>query len=541
MSVFVGDSAYTVDDGSYWIAKQPPPGAQPQWLYIDTLRGAPGSQGPPGIGEPGPQGQIGPPGRNGPPGRQGPPGKTSFSYLSSAFRVPAVGAAPLLTPVSDTSWITAGTLLFIPGAGTFTVIGSPLNAFQINLVNSNDPTNAATGTLINAGTTISPANMRGPGGPNGPQGPQGPPGPQGVSGVSVFTALRTAFAIPATSGVAFVVDASSFAIGQIVFVQAGAYFSVTAVDKIANTLTLVNQNYPGGQPAGTSIPIGNTISGTGPQGPQGPAGPQGAQGVQGLIGVAPTGATVMWPATTAPGGWLICDGAAYSRLLYPTLFAILSGQSPGWGAGDGQFTFNVPDMRGFFPVGYVPATLAPNSFYGTVSATGGEYTHALTAAEGPVHTHTAVMATDHTHGITPTGNHSHPGTLLPDHRHIIATNTFAHTHTDSGHTHPYTSNTSSTSPSGGGSFSTSVGLPNATTGAGTAHLDTYTHGNVGTLFNSQGDGLPGIAITASGNIGPTATIGVQTAQPLISVATAGSGAAHNNVPPYKVWNFIIKT
>jgi hypothetical protein len=39
VSVLPGDSAYILDDGSYWIAKQPsaPPGAPLQWLFIDTL------------------------------------------------------------------------------------------------------------------------------------------------------------------------------------------------------------------------------------------------------------------------------------------------------------------------------------------------------------------------------------------------------------------------------------------------------------------------------------------------------------------------
>jgi microcystin-dependent protein len=429
----------------------------------------------------------------------------------------------------------AGVLLFIPGAGTFTVVGSPPNAFQVNLISSGDPTNAATGTMIAPGTTISPANMRGPAGPTGGSGPQGPPGPQGVSGVSVFSTLRLAFAIPATTGVAFVVDASSFATGQIIFIEDGEYFSVQAVDTTANSLTLVNQNYPGGAAVGTVIPIDNTVSGTGPQGPQGPQGIQGPAGVQGLVGLAPVGATVMWPATTPPGGWLLCDGAAYSRLLYPQLFAVLSGQTPGWGTPD-QFTFNVPDMRGAFPFGANGTGLSAAS----LSAAGGEAVHALTITELAVHNHSAVITTDHTHGIAASGNHAHAGTLMPDHRHVIPANTFSHSHTDSGHTHTY-----NTPPipgpqiqSGGGDWAVRPAAAN--TGAGFAALSTYTHGAVGTYYNSQWDGVPAIAIAASGNIGPTATIGVQVAQPLISVASSGSGAAHNNIPPYKTWNFIIK-
>ncbi|PIT67969.1 phage tail protein [Bartonella tribocorum] len=46
-----------------------------------------------------------------------------------------------------------------------------------------------------------------------------------------------------------------------------------------------------------------------------------------------------------PPGWLLCDGKEYSRKNYANLFAVL-GET--WGKGDGQTTFNVPDLRGMF-------------------------------------------------------------------------------------------------------------------------------------------------------------------------------------------------
>ncbi|ATP12823.1 hypothetical protein BHOIPH791_08060 [Bartonella henselae] len=46
-----------------------------------------------------------------------------------------------------------------------------------------------------------------------------------------------------------------------------------------------------------------------------------------------------------PTGWLLCDGKEYSRNAYASLFAVL-GEI--WGKGDGQTTFNVPDLRGMF-------------------------------------------------------------------------------------------------------------------------------------------------------------------------------------------------
>ena len=160
VKVFVGDFAYTVDSGGLYLASQPsaPPGALPVWDYVDTLQGAPGPQGSPGVGERGPQGMIGPPGVPGSRGPQGPAGKSSFSYLAHAWQIPALGAVQT-TYVNDTSWMTAGTLVYIPGAGTFTVVGAPIDSQTVNLANSGDPNNSAPGTMIGAGASISPASQ----------------------------------------------------------------------------------------------------------------------------------------------------------------------------------------------------------------------------------------------------------------------------------------------------------------------------------------------------------------------------------------------
>ncbi len=61
--------------------------------------------------------------------------------------------------------------------------------------------------------------------------------------------------------------------------------------------------------------------------------------------VVPVGAVVAYAGTTAPSGWLLCDGAAVSRTEYPELFAVLGIVH---GYGDQITTFNVPDYRGRF-------------------------------------------------------------------------------------------------------------------------------------------------------------------------------------------------
>ena len=57
----------------------------------------------------------------------------------------------------------------------------------------------------------------------------------------------------------------------------------------------------------------------------------------------PTGSVHMMATTTAPSGYLKCNGTAISRTTYAALFAIIGTTH---GAGDGSSTFNVPDLRG---------------------------------------------------------------------------------------------------------------------------------------------------------------------------------------------------
>jgi len=49
--------------------------------------------------------------------------------------------------------------------------------------------------------------------------------------------------------------------------------------------------------------------------------------------------------TTAPTGWLKCNGAAISRTTFADLFAAIG---TAWGVGNGSTTFNLPDLRGEF-------------------------------------------------------------------------------------------------------------------------------------------------------------------------------------------------
>lgn len=485
-------------------------------MWVDVLRGAPGPQGPPGAGSPGPQGPIGPPGTHGAQGPQGPPGKNFFSYLSASFAVPEPSANPVLTQVTDSSWMTPGLLIFIPGAGTFTCIGAPPGPGSVNLVNSNDPNNAPAGTVINPGTVVSPASTRGPQGPQGQNGPQGPPGPQGASGTSVFTTLKTDFTIPPTTGLAFVIDAGAFAPGQIVYLPTGNYFSVSAVDQTLDTLTLINQNYPGGQIPGTVIPHGSQVSGTGPQGPQGIVGPDGPPGPQGPSGQFPPGIMMPYGAPTAPAGWLPCDGRAVSRTTFAALFSIVSTD---WGAGDGSSTFNVPDFRGRVPLGV--GTAASGTVY-ALGQTGGEETHKLLVAELAAHVH-ALTDPGHTH---------------PDPGHIHTTAAHNHPITDGGHVHGVTD------PQHHHTVPNLAALAGQLVAGGNNNF--VQAGNVltansptGIAINNAATGIALAAALVTVNA-HAAGLGSQVTG-MTATNSQGSDTPHNNMQPYLAVPWIIKT
>lgn len=82
-----------------------------------------------------------------------------------------------------------------------------------------------------------------------------------------------------------------------------------------------------------------------------------------LVGLKP-GFVCPFAGTTAPDGWLICDGSAVSRTTYADLFAVIGTT---YGAGDGNSTFNLPDLsnrvpmkRQGTPLGYKEAGYVPN-------------------------------------------------------------------------------------------------------------------------------------------------------------------------------------
>lgn len=68
-----------------------------------------------------------------------------------------------------------------------------------------------------------------------------------------------------------------------------------------------------------------------------------------LDAMTPAGEVAPFARTTAPDGWLACDGATVSRTTYARLFAAIGTT---FGAGNGTTTFKLPDLRGEFIRGW---------------------------------------------------------------------------------------------------------------------------------------------------------------------------------------------
>lgn len=162
-----------------------------------------------------------------------------------------------------------------------------------------------------------------------------------------------------------------------------------------------------------------------------------------VVDVTPTGSVIAWTTTMAPTGWLLCDGAAVSRVTYKRLFEVIGTT---YGVGDGSTTYNLPDIRQRVILG-----LAIAGTGSTLAGTGGTI--------------------DHTHS----GGTS--GSTTP----TLSGSTAGATATISG-------STGSTAPAISGSTGATAPGVSGTTGAGSAH----THSFSGTSGDISGNptGVP---------------------------------------------------
>lgn len=97
-------------------------------------------------------------------------------------------------------------------------------------------------------------------------------------------------------------------------------------------------------------------------------------------GIVPTGAITPYGGSSAPTGYLLCDGSAVNRTTYASLFTAIG---TNYGSGNGTTTFNLPDLRQKFPLGK-----AASGTGNALGATGGniDHQHTMSAAYAEMET-----------------------------------------------------------------------------------------------------------------------------------------------------------
>lgn len=118
----------------------------------------------------------------------------------------------------------------------------------------------------------------------------------------------------------------------------------------------------------------------------------------------PTGSVIATARSSAPTGFLLCQGQAVSRATYAVLFAAIGGT---FGAGDGTTTFNLPDLRGRTVCGPDPGGLRMFSFVNLGQAGGNSRLQGHTHSAGSLGT--SVESNNHTHSIPGFPNTRHEG------------------------------------------------------------------------------------------------------------------------------------
>jgi len=232
--------------------------------------------------------------------------------------------------------------------------------------------------------------------------------------------------------------------------------------------------------------------------------------------IVPAGVIQQYAGATAPAGYLLCNGASFSSVTYPDLAAVVLDT---YEAHSGT-TYYVPNLKTRVPVGVETGS----GTFATLGATGGAETHTLTTAQLASHSH-----------ANPTVTASASGTAV-----TVTGGAHVHGLTDNRHAHaPLSPSTVFATQQGGGNgvaiATASGGFTQSNSPANTATAVTGIAMTSGTL-HTHGTTVTQPNITTT--VGAVTVSGVTTGS---NVGSAGSGAAHNNLQPYIVLSYIIKT
>ncbi|HEX7116254.1 MAG TPA: phage tail protein [Steroidobacter sp.] len=141
--------------------------------------------------------------------------------------------------------------------------------------------------------------------------------------------------------------------------------------------------------------------------------------------VLPPGTILILSQSTIPSGYrlLKANGAAVSRSAYAELFAEIGTT---WGAGDGETTFNLPDIRGeFIRIWDDGRGVDAGRVFASWQADENKlHSHAASTDSAGNHAHST-----HTHGTSSTGFQSGPNKSTPSGGSQNTSSNGAHTHT----------------------------------------------------------------------------------------------------------------
>ena len=198
-------------------------------------------------------------------GIQGPPGPPALSTtLSGTFIVPTV-ASTASTTLTSASGAAVSSYVTVSGCGTFFI--TALSGTSVTLQNNGATGNASAGTFCNPPAAVVTS------GPQGPGGAAGGNGTNGTNGADAFSSTSAGFTQPSAGNTVTVTvgHTSGFASGQVVYVTAGGYYTLTSITD-ATHCVLTNLGYAGNAGSGALVASGSTVTAGGLVGPAGSSG-----------------------------------------------------------------------------------------------------------------------------------------------------------------------------------------------------------------------------------------------------------------------------